>query len=175
MATPDLFAHSRSSLNPFLYANVGIEDGAGAQTIASLFGRTGCDPWEEAARLSHLPVRAAVASLAAMIAGAPSCPRTLPEATRLAETLVALLPGPASAGLRAQARPMPKRLPPLLSGRSFLSGLPFLAGRKIDWVLVLGLLLALAVAWSVVADAFGPRGADDGLRSFDAIPTVQSR
>jgi hypothetical protein len=94
MASPDLFALSHSALNPFLYADIGPHDGAGTLTIASLFGRRGDDPWEEAARLARLPPHAAVASLAAMIAAAPANACSLPEATAMAERLIALLPAP---------------------------------------------------------------------------------
>ena len=45
MASPDLFALSHSALNPFLYADISLQDGATTLTIASLFGRCGYDPY----------------------------------------------------------------------------------------------------------------------------------
>ena len=144
MTSPDLFALPRSVLNPFLYADISLQDGAMTLTIASLFGRCGCDPWEEAARLARLPVRAAVASLAGMIAGAPTnlCP--LPEATVLAARLVALRPG--------RRRPPASAWPRRRVGRSGAA----------TCTLGLGVVVAVAAVWLFVADGGAPRAAEDG-------------
>lgn len=103
-----------------------------------------------------------------MIAGAPCCPRTLPEATALAETLVTLLPGSASVGVLAQVRQVPTLSVPFLSAR------PSRPGQKVNWVLVLGLMLAVAVAWLVVDSAFGSPHSDDRLSGFGSVPTEPS-
>ncbi len=156
MPTPNIFAHTRSALNPFVYADIGPPDGAGALTIASLFGRHGDDPWEEAARLARLPAEAAVASLAAIIAAAPSCPCSLPEASATAERLVALLPAPAVGGRLVRARRVKLRLP---------------VGWQIDWLaglaVGLGFVVLIAFGWMLVASALGARGHDDHARMVD--------
>jgi hypothetical protein len=141
MASRDIFAHGHSALNPFVYADIGIRDGVGGQTIASLFGRGGYDPWEEAARLARLPAGMAVTSLAAMIANAPASACSLPEATAIAERLVALLPGPVTAVRLVAARHTP-RLPRF----NWLATVAF----------ALGVVVVLAFAWLFVADAFWP-------------------
>ena len=146
MPTPNIFAHSHSALNPFLYADIGPPDGAGALTIASLFGRHGDDPWEEAARLARLPAEAAVASLAAIIAAAPSCPCSLPEASAIAERLVALLPRPEhlARARRVISGPAPLRLPrrwPL--------------ERLATCALALGVVVVLVFAWMSPGQCLG--------------------
>ena len=154
MASPDLFAHDRSVLNRFLYADIGPQDGAGSLTVASLFGRGGHDPWAEAARLARLPAAAAVASLAAMIANTPANPCSLPEATATAERLLALLPG-AGAGpgeRRVRARGIPRRWP---------------FSRLATGTMCLGLLVALVFAWLVLVDGWKPPGPGDDTRLVD--------
>ena len=161
MASPDLFALSHSALNPFLYADIGVPDGTGTLTVVSLFGQRGDDPWGEAARLARLPVRAAVANLAAMIAEAPTHPCSLPEATALAERLVALLPGPSESRRPAAARQA--FYPPSLSWplrRWPLGGLASCAAG-------LAVLVALVFVWLTLADALGPRGPEPGTPVAD--------
>jgi hypothetical protein len=166
IASPDLFALSHSVLNRFLYADIGVPDGTGTLTIISLFGQRGDDPWEVAARLARLPARAAVATLAAMIAEAPTHPCSLPEATALAERLVALLPGPSESHRPAAARQAFH--PPSLSWplrRWPLGGLATCAAG-------LAVLVALVFVWLTLADALGPRGTEPG--PFVADPPAQT-
>jgi hypothetical protein len=151
MASPDLFALSHSALNPFLYADIGPLDGAGTMTIASLFGRSGCDPWAEAARLARLPAKAAVASLAAMIADTPAIERSLPEATALAEELVTLLPRPTAGKRLTGARPA--------HHANF--------GRLANVALVLAVLVVAVSAWVMMSDAWTSHGAPDRARVAD--------
>ncbi len=153
-----MFALSHSALNPFLFADVGTQDGTGELTIASLFGRGGYDPWEEAARLARLPSGAAVASLAAIIAGAPSVLCSLPEATVMAERLVALLPARSAGDVLVRVR----RVPLLPSVR-----LPF--GWLATVALGLGVAVVLVAAWMLVADAWAPRGSGDHARLVDPL------
>jgi hypothetical protein len=157
MASPDLFALSHSALNPFLYADISLQDGATTLTIASLFGRCGYDPWEEAARLARLPVSAAIASLAAMIEGVPTGRCSMQEATAMADRLVALLPRP-TRGVRAANQ---RRLP----------AWPF--GALASCAFGLGVLVALVFAWMVVADAWRPQGVQGGTATAD--PVAQER
>jgi hypothetical protein len=147
MASPDIFALSHSGLNRFLFADIGPQDDVGTLTVASLFGRCGQDPWVEAERLAQLPAKAAASSLAAMIAGAPTNPRSTAEAAVIAERLVALLPRSSAAGLLVSGA-SPMRWP--------LGGLATIA-------LVLGVLVALVAVWMAVADA-GRQSLEDRSR-----------
>jgi len=154
MASPDLFAHARSALNPFLYADIGIQDGSGTLTIVSLFGQRGEDPWEAASRLARLPARAAVAALATMIAEMPAHSCSLPEATVIAERLVALLPGPAESRVVAAAR-QPLSSSPL---RWPLLAWP-IAGLPSGWLAIAAAGLAILVVcvwvWQALGEALG--------------------
>ncbi len=146
MASPDLFALPHSALNRFLSADIGDADGTSAMTIVSLFGQRGDDPWDEAARLARLPADAAVARLAAMIAQAPGHLRSLPEATVIAERLVALLPRPAE-----RHRPVAPSWPSL--GWSFQEGWPLDA--LTTCAAGLAVLVALVWVWLTLANALG--------------------
>jgi hypothetical protein len=92
MASPSVFTHDRSGLDPFLYADINAKSGD-FLTVASMFGRRGLDPWAEAMRLAALPVAVAVENLAAIIIAMPSRASSTQDATALATNLVALLPG----------------------------------------------------------------------------------
>jgi hypothetical protein len=81
-----------SGLNEFLHAEVGTEASGMPLSVLSTLARLGVDPWQEAGRLAKLPRKAAVNGLAQMIAGMPASRWPLPDATRIAERLVALLP-----------------------------------------------------------------------------------
>ena len=162
MASTDLYALSNSTLNRFLYADIGPLDGAGTLTVASLFGRIGHDPWAEAARLARLPVGAAVASLADMIAGALPPPCSLPEATAMAENLVALLPGAGAGPRPARVRPIP-RLNPIPSLK--LPRWPF--APLASFTIGLALLVALVSVWMLAAGASRPPAPQDGTSMAD--------
>jgi hypothetical protein len=90
--SPDVFALRSSNLNPFLFADIGLESNGMMLQVVSLFARMGEDPWREAARLAGLTAPAAVASLARHIAEMPGGLWPLPAATLIAARLVALLP-----------------------------------------------------------------------------------
>jgi hypothetical protein len=89
---PDVFALRHSNLNPFLFADIGLEPNGMMLQVVSLFARMGEDPWREAARLAGLPVPDAVANLARQIAEMPGGLWPLPAATLIAARLVTLLP-----------------------------------------------------------------------------------
>jgi len=89
---PDVFALRHSNLNPFLFAEIGLEPNGMMLQVVSLFARMGEDPWHEAARLAGLAVPDAVAALAREIAEMPGGPWPLPAATLIAARLVTLLP-----------------------------------------------------------------------------------
>jgi hypothetical protein len=160
MASPDLFALSHSALNPFLYADISLQGGATTLTIASLFGRCGYDPWEEAARLARLPAGAAIASLAAMIEGVPMSLCSRQEATAMADRLVALLPRPARV-TRVAGKSLMPRIPPWPLGTlaSFAAGL--------------GVAVAVIIVWMAVTDGLRPQsgtGATDPAVTQETSP-----
>jgi hypothetical protein len=169
MASPDLFAHSHSVLNPFLYADIGVADGTATMTVVSLFGQRGDDPWDEAARLARLPAGAAVAKLAAIIAEAPAHPCSLPEATLLAERLVALLPGPSERHRFAAARRLP-RLPSLSWSPRGWPPRRWPLGGLATGAAGLAVLVAVVFLWLTLADTLGARGPED--RAFIAEPSA---
>lgn len=92
MSTPEIFSLSGSSLNPFLFSEVGVEPSGQSLSVVSLLARQGKDPWQEAARLATMPVDGAVECLGRAIAAMPASPWPLPDATVIAGRLVAKLP-----------------------------------------------------------------------------------
>jgi hypothetical protein len=54
MHSPDVYALRKSNLNPFLFADIGLEPQGLMLQVVSLFARMGEDPWREAARLAGL-------------------------------------------------------------------------------------------------------------------------
>ena len=110
MQSPDVFALRHSNLNPFLFADIGLEPNGMVLQVVSLFARIGEDPWREAARLAGLTAPAAVASLARQIAEVPGDLWPLPAATLIAARLVTLLPDKfsvAEAGTRRNGSGVP--------------------------------------------------------------------
>lgn len=89
---PHAPALTNSSLDTFLYADVGIELNGSALTILSMVARLGGDPWEEAAKWARLPKAAAVDGLAQSIVQMPLAPSALAESRAIAARLVLLLP-----------------------------------------------------------------------------------
>ena len=92
MTSTDAFALKDSSLNVFLYADVGIEANGSALTILSILARLGQDPWAEAARWTTLPKAAAIDCLARCIAKMPLDQRALAQTNETASRLFLLLP-----------------------------------------------------------------------------------
>ena len=92
MTSTDAFALKSSSLNAFLYAEVGIEANGSALTILSILARLGQDPWAEAARWTTLPKAAAIDCLARSIGKMPLGQQALAETNVTASRLFLLLP-----------------------------------------------------------------------------------
>jgi hypothetical protein len=92
MKTSPMAALSLPGLDPFLFAEVGVEANGMALSVLSLFARQGCDPWQEAARLADLPRAQAAERLARLISRAPDRACRVEEVTTTTERLVALLP-----------------------------------------------------------------------------------
>src|SRR3954463_3966433 len=84
----------RSSLNGFLFADVGVEPNGMTLSVLSILARRGMDPWQEAERLAKLPQTEAVDGLAQIIATTPTSRWSLLDAKAIASRLVALLPAP---------------------------------------------------------------------------------
>ncbi len=108
MPQSDVFALKNSSLNAFLFADVGIEANGSGLTILSVLARLGKDPWAEAALWAKQPPTAAINSLAASIGRMPLSQAALQNARATAARLVELLPKPSlpyrrSAGPRGGA------------------------------------------------------------------------
>ncbi len=92
MSSADIYALSRSALNPFLFAEVGIERNGSGLTVLSVLARLGHDPWVEAARWARLPKTALIDCLAASLIQMPLSPEALADAHLTASHLVSLLP-----------------------------------------------------------------------------------
>ena len=63
-------------------------------SVLSVLTRQGVDPWEEAAKLAHLPRASATKRLISLIAAAPGNRWTYQDAGTLSDRLIALLPRP---------------------------------------------------------------------------------
>jgi hypothetical protein len=95
MPTSDAFALKNSSLNEFLFAEVGNEVNGTPLTVLSLLARLGKDPWTEAARFARLPRAAMIDHLVAVISQMPLCQQALTDAHATAVRVVSLLPSQA--------------------------------------------------------------------------------
>lgn len=98
MALRQLYRPLRPDLDRFLYAEVGEEQEGVCLTMISALVRLGLDPWDEASRLSSLKKPEAAAQLAQSILRLTGTRWLSPEARRIADGLIELLPA------RAQAR-----------------------------------------------------------------------
>ena len=138
MARPNVFALSRSDLNDFLFADIGLESSGMPLSVISALARLGMDPWQEARRLAGLSRTAATEGLAGSIAAMPASLWPLSAATPIAARLVALLPSQTA-------------IPAVVAIRV-----------KLDWrwllvaVLSLILLMAYAAQFAMVPDPAHP-------------------
>jgi hypothetical protein len=92
MSRPDVFALQNSSLNSFVFADIGTELNGSNLTILSALSRLGKDPWVEAARWAQQSKIDAIDSLAASIIEMPLSPQAIHDAHATASRLVSLLP-----------------------------------------------------------------------------------
>ncbi len=91
MAKLDVFAFGKSTLNAFLFADVGVELNGSSLTVLSTLARLGDDPWLKAASWARMPRTAARAALATSIGGMPLRPMDLDAAPATAARLIDLL------------------------------------------------------------------------------------
>jgi hypothetical protein len=103
MTTSDAFALQKSGLNPFLFAEVGMELNGSPLTILSVLARLGQDPWAEAAKWAKMPKAATIDRLAQSIAQMPLSSQAINEARATASRLVLLLPSQAARPTEASA------------------------------------------------------------------------
>jgi len=92
MSQHPLYRPLRPDLDKFLYAAVGEQQEAVTLTMISALVRLDLDPWDEASRLSALEKPEAGAQLAETISRLTGTRWTFPEARRIADALVELLP-----------------------------------------------------------------------------------
>jgi hypothetical protein len=79
--------------NSFLYATICADANGTLLSVLSAMARMNLDPWQEAANLAGMPVKAAASRLAALIAALPGTPAAPGETGLIAARLVKLLPG----------------------------------------------------------------------------------
>jgi hypothetical protein len=104
MTLPARFSLLHSEFNRFLFASIGDEGNEMPLSVFSALTRLDIDPWQEAARLSKLSRSRASQALASTITRLPNGAWTTADAEGIAERLVELLPGGATA---PQMRRMP--------------------------------------------------------------------
>jgi hypothetical protein len=92
----NIFDLRDSSLNAFLFSDVGTEANGSSLTMLSLLARLGKDPWDEAAAWSRKPKDAAIRSLTDSISRMPPNQQVLDDARLTAARLVTLLPNQAA-------------------------------------------------------------------------------
>jgi hypothetical protein len=130
MSTNAIFALRGSTLNPFLFSEVGVEANGQQLSVVSMLARDGKDPWNEAARLAAMPIEVAIECLGRAIAVMPASPWPLPAATVIAGRLVAMLP--AQSTVAAALRP--SQGPAWLAQRSWIAmaiGLALMLGAMV--------------------------------------------
>ena len=120
MADTNVFSLQYSSLNGFLFADVGVEPNGMTLSVLSILARRGMDPWQEAERLAKLPQTEAVDGLAQIIATTPTSRWSLLDAKAIASRLVALLPAPGAGPYNASSA-QPATKPTMTSGRMILA------------------------------------------------------
>jgi len=84
--------HLGSQFDDFLFAPIGEEENGMLLSVVSALARLDLDPWQEAAKLTDLPVETATRRLASLIAALPDAPPARPSPGTIATRLIALLP-----------------------------------------------------------------------------------
>jgi hypothetical protein len=81
-----------AEFDDFLFEPIGEERNGMLLSVASALARLNLDPWQEAAKLAQLPVRAAACRLSSLIAALPDRPSTHLDPASNAARLIARLP-----------------------------------------------------------------------------------
>ncbi len=147
----NIFALRDSSLNAFLFSDVGVEANGTGLTILSLLARLGKDPWTEAAAWARKPKDAAIRLLTDSISQMPPNQQALDDAHLTASRLVDLLPAPATNVIR-----VPGSLP------SSLAAIP----KSTLLVVVYAVLFVAFGSWLAV----GPKS--EAIGTFAANPVT---
>ena len=120
----------QSDLSEFLAAPVWEERNGTSLSVLSALARLDIDPWAEAAHLAALPRDAAASALAVILRRLPAQQPETPDASTVADRLVALLPEGGSTT-------------PINGG----AGLPRRTGAIGYWLLLA--LVAVLIVWSM--------------------------
>jgi hypothetical protein len=86
-----------AAFDTFLFASVGEDQRGALLSVLSALARVNLDPWQEAAKLARMPVKAATQRLASLIAALPEPSLVGGDAAAIAARLIALLPPAPSA------------------------------------------------------------------------------
>jgi len=97
MTSSDIFMLKKTGLDPFLLAEIDVQENGSPLTMLSVLARLGRDPWAEAAGWARLPHAAATKHLVDLIGQMPLRQHVLDDAPRIAARLSQLLPGRAEA------------------------------------------------------------------------------
>ena len=92
MRSPEVFALNNSPVNPFLFAEVGLEISGVPLTVLSVLARLGEDPWSQAQNWASLSKETVVDQLADCIRQMPMGPEAIRDARITAKRLILLLP-----------------------------------------------------------------------------------
>jgi hypothetical protein len=92
-----------SEFNDFLFAPIGEDSNGMRLSVLSALARLDIDPWQEAAKLARLPVKAATERLSSLIGALPDWPSMHRDTGTIAASLIGLLPR--RSGSATPARP----------------------------------------------------------------------
>jgi len=104
MRSSEAFVLNNSPVNPFLFAEVGLEASGVPLTVLSVLARLGEDPWRQAQNWASLSNETVVDQLADCIRQMPMGPEAIRDARITAKRLILLLPG-AQKGVHAMDDP----------------------------------------------------------------------
>jgi hypothetical protein len=107
-----------SEFNDFLFAPIGEDKNGMLLSVLSALARLDIDPWQEAAKLARLPVKAATDRLSSLIGALPDWPSMHRDTRMIAASLVGLLPR--RSGSATPARPNSSPQVPASSSRTVL-------------------------------------------------------
>jgi hypothetical protein len=93
MRSSEAFVLNNSPVNPFLFAEVGLEASGVPLTVLSVLARLGEDPWRQAQNWVSLSKETVVDQLADCIRQMPMGPEAIRDARITAKRLSLLLPG----------------------------------------------------------------------------------